>query len=255
MLRHVFEPSVRRGMAEDLVGGEGFAVDASLIKADANRQRGVPGTEGLDPSASNRAVKEYLAVLDDAAFGAATDVTPKFISPSDPAARWTGALRGPAFFAYSVNYLIDVKAAVIVDVETTAAIRPAEVDSVRRMVDRTESNLGLKPERLIGDSAYGSAEILGWMVNEKAIEPHVTLWEKGERKDGTFSRSDFAFDPASNSYTCPGGKSLVQYRRDFKSRRIGSPRPTPGYIGQAVRIARPAASKTNAVRVNPCARW
>src|ERR1700674_3443517 len=97
LLRHVFEQSVRRCMEEGLVGGEGFAVDASLIKADANRQRGVPGSEGLDPSVTNRAVEEYLAVLDDAAFGAASEVTPKFISPADPAARWTGAQRGPAF--------------------------------------------------------------------------------------------------------------------------------------------------------------
>src|SRR5471030_1166006 len=93
LLRHVFEQSVRRCMEEGLVGGEAFAVDASLIKADANRQRGVPGSDGLDPSVSNRAVEEYLAVLDDAAFGAASEVTPKFISPADPAARWTGAMR------------------------------------------------------------------------------------------------------------------------------------------------------------------
>ena len=89
LLRHVFETVVRRCMAEGLVGGEGFAVDASLIKADANRQRGVEGTQGLAPEMSSRAIDEYLAVLDDAAFGAATEVTPKFISPADPAARWT----------------------------------------------------------------------------------------------------------------------------------------------------------------------
>src|SRR3954454_19258219 len=83
LLRHVFEQSVRRCMAEGLVGGEGFAVDASLIKADANRQSGVHGSEGLSPKVSSRAVDEYMAVLDDAAFGAATEVTPKFISPAD----------------------------------------------------------------------------------------------------------------------------------------------------------------------------
>src|SRR6202167_1619848 len=119
LLRHVFEESVRRCMVEGLVGGEGFAVDASLIKADANRQRCVPGSDGLDPSLTNRAINEYLAVLDDAAFGAATEVTPNFISPADPAARWTGAHGGQAFFAYSTNYLIDVENAIIVDVEAT----------------------------------------------------------------------------------------------------------------------------------------
>jgi hypothetical protein len=73
---------------------------------------------------------------------------------------WCGAW-WPRLFGYSINYLIDVKAAVIVDVEPTAPVRTAEVDNARRMIDRTESHFGLKPERLIGDSAYGSAGILG----------------------------------------------------------------------------------------------
>src|SRR5713226_9304598 len=79
LLREVFETTVRRCMTEGLVGGEGFAVDASLIKADASRQRGVTGSDGLPPTLVSRAIDEYLAVLDDAAFGAATEVTPKFI--------------------------------------------------------------------------------------------------------------------------------------------------------------------------------
>jgi len=82
LLRHLFETVVERCMSEGLVGGEGFAADASLIKADANRQRGVPGAEGLPAEATSRAIAEYLAVLDDAAFGAATPVVPKFISPN-----------------------------------------------------------------------------------------------------------------------------------------------------------------------------
>ena len=76
-------------------------------------------------------------MLDDAAFGAASDVTPKFISPADPAACWTGAHGGQAFFAYSTNYLIDVENAVIVDVEATTAIRQAEVLAARRMIERS----------------------------------------------------------------------------------------------------------------------
>ena len=107
-LRHVFETVVRRCIEEGLVGGDGFAVDASLIRADANRQKGVQGSEGLSPEVSSRAVDEYLAVFDDAAFGAATEVTPKFISPADPAASWTGAHGGQAFFAYAANYLVDL---------------------------------------------------------------------------------------------------------------------------------------------------
>jgi transposase len=117
LLRRLFETILRRCLDEGLVGGESFAVDASLIKADANRQKGIEGEKGLPSRAASRAVDEYLAVLDDAAFGASTEVAPKFISPADPAARWTGAHGGQAFFAYSTNYLIDVENAIIVDVE------------------------------------------------------------------------------------------------------------------------------------------
>jgi len=109
LLRKVFETTVRRCMAEGLVGGDGFAVDASMIKADANRQRSVPGSEWQAPEEANHAVREYLSVLDDAAFGAASPVVPKFVSPADPASRWTGANGGLAFFAYCTNYLIDLK--------------------------------------------------------------------------------------------------------------------------------------------------
>src|SRR6202165_6082900 len=123
LLRRLFETVLRRCINEGLVGGEGFAVDASLIKAEANRPKGIEGEKGLPPEATGRAVEEYLAVLDDAAFGAATDVVPKFVSPRDPAARWNGAHGGQAFFAYSTNYLIDVDNAIIVDVEAPTAIR------------------------------------------------------------------------------------------------------------------------------------
>jgi len=112
IFRRVFEHVVQTCIAAGLVGGEGFSVDASLIAANANKQRSIPGAEWNKERASknaSRAVKECLAALDDAAFGAASDVTPKFVSPSDPAAQWTGAMRGPAFFAYADNYLVDVK--------------------------------------------------------------------------------------------------------------------------------------------------
>src|SRR6516225_8478568 len=160
LFRRVFESVLRRCIKERLVGGEGFAVDASLIKADANRQKGIEGDKGLPAEATGRAIDEYLAVLDDAAFGAATEVTPKFVSPSDPAARWTGAHGGQAFFAYSTNYLVDVENAIIVDVEATTAIRQAEVLAAKRMIERSLERFDLYPSRLLGDSGYGSAEML-----------------------------------------------------------------------------------------------
>jgi transposase len=209
LLRRLFETVLQRCIQEGLVGGEGFAVDASLIKADANRQKGIEGDKGLPQEASGRAVEEYLAVLDDATFGAATDVTPKFISQADPSARWTGAHGGQAFFAYSSNYLIDVENAIIVDVEATTAIRQAEVVAAKRMIERSMDRFDLYPARLMGDSAYGSAEMLGWLVYEHGIEPHVTVFDKSARKDGTFSRDDFTYDHAGDVYYCPGGKMLT----------------------------------------------
>src|SRR6185369_7377852 len=143
LLRRLFETVLRRCLDEGLVGGENFAVDASLIKADANRQKGIEGDKWVAPQAADRAVREYLAVLDDAAFGAASEVTPKFISPADPAARWTGAHGGQAFFAYATNYLIDVENAIIVDVDATTAIRQAEVLAAKRMIERSMERFDL----------------------------------------------------------------------------------------------------------------
>jgi transposase len=211
IFRQVFERVVEACIAAGLVGGEGFAVDASLIVADANKQRSMPGSEWKttgDRETASRAVKEYLATLNDAAFGAASDVTPKFVSPSDPAAQWTGAMRGPAFFAYANNYLIDVKFGVIVDVEASRAIRQAEVGAAKTMIDRTEERFGLKPKRLAADTAYGSAAMLNWIVNEKKITPHIPVIDKSKREDGSLSRQDFTFDKDRNVYVCPRGKLL-----------------------------------------------
>src|SRR3977135_498355 len=83
IFRRVFERVVGACVAAGLVGGEGFAVDASLIQADANKQRSIPAKDwdkNHAPEKASRAVKEYLATLDDAAFGAASDKVPKFIS-------------------------------------------------------------------------------------------------------------------------------------------------------------------------------
>ena len=223
LLRNLFETVVARCMTEGLVGGEGFAADASLIAADANRQRGVPGAGGLPPEAASRAIDEYLAVLDDAAFGGATPVVPKFISPADPAARWTGADKGPAYFAYSTNYLIDLDHAVIVDVEATTAIRQAEVSAVRTMIERVAERHDLQPARLAADTAYGSAEMLDWLVNKQHIAPHIPVIDKSGRDDGTFARSDFTYDPAADTYRCPTGKTLKRNRRTFRTPRPNAP--------------------------------
>ena len=220
LLRKLFETVVRRCMAEGLVGGDGFAVDASLIRADANRQRSADGTDEIDweeLGASRRSVREYLDTLDDAAWGAASETQPKFVSRSDPAAQWTGAHKGHAFFAYATNYLIDLDHAVIVDVEASRAIRQAEVGAARTMVERAQDRFGLWPERLAADSAYGSAEMLAWLVHERGIEPHIPVFDKSARTDGTFSRSDFPYDHGRDVYTCPAGKELRPRQRVYRS--------------------------------------
>jgi hypothetical protein len=118
-------------------------------------------------------------------------------------------LRGPAFFAYADNYLIDLQAAVILDVEASRAVRQAEAGAARTMLERTAERFGLKPKRLAGDSGYGSAEMLHWLVEEQKIEPHVPVIDKSTRHDGTFSRADFSYDPEANTYACPEGKTLT----------------------------------------------
>ena len=219
LFRHLFEGVVRRCMAEGLVRGEGFAVDASIVQADANRRRGVPNEVAIDwsnPSLGSRAVHEYLQGLDqEGQFG----TTPKNISLTDPGARWTAAPGCPAYFAYSTNYLVDVHAGVIVDVEATAAHRTEETEATKTMIDRVEERLGIKPARLIGDTAYGTAAMLGWLVNDKQIEPHIPVWDKSEREDGTFSSSDFTWDKQADEYRCPQGRSLRSQWRAFTNPR------------------------------------
>jgi len=211
--------TVQQCIGQGLVGGEGFAVDASLIRADVSRPKAVLAADGLPPGTASRAVREYLEVLDDAAFGGATPVVPKYLAPSDPASRFTAATPERAFFAYSTNYLIDLENAVIVDVEATTAIRQAEILAQRRMIERTQQRFDLWPARLAADTAYGSADNLAWLVEEKGIEPHIRVFDRSARRDGTFERDDFTFDHADDSYICPGGKRLRPTNRNFTTER------------------------------------
>jgi hypothetical protein len=107
---------------------------------------------------------------------------------------WTAAPGGPAFYADSTNYLIDLDAGIIVDVEATPAHRTEEVESTRTMIERVEQKFDLLPKRLVADTAYGAAPMLNCIVKKKRIEPHVPVWEKSIRDDGTFSRPDFRVD-------------------------------------------------------------
>lgn len=240
IFRYLFEAVVRECMMEDLIGGEGFAVDASVIRADANGQHSVDGEETIDwgdPEQAARPIREYVEALDQAApvedietadaEAEDTDAeeapekkSPKRISLTDPQARWTAAPGGPAFFAYSTNYLVDTKAGIIMDAEATPAYRPDEVESAKTMIDRVEESFDLKPKRLIGDTAYGTAEMLDWIVNKKKMAPHIPVWDKSKRDDGTFSGSEFIFDAKANVYRCPNGKFLRTKGKVTKDKTI-----------------------------------
>jgi transposase len=212
-LRVVFEQVLERCVREGLVGGEGFAIDASLVKADAKRQRGVPGGEAdwTDRPSISRPVREYLAALDQAEVEKST---PKNISLTDPAAQWSAA-GGPAFYAYSANYLIDVAAGIVVDVEATPAHKIDEIHATKTMIERVEDRFDLKPDRLIGDTNYGTAAILGWMVDEKQIKPHVPVWDMTQRNDDTLSSRAFQWDEQADEYRCPQGHALRSQWRAF----------------------------------------
>jgi transposase len=217
--RQLFESVVERCISEGLVGGEGFAIDASIIRADANRRRGVPSTQPIEwptPEQRSRAVREYLAALDEAE---PVGSPPKHVSMTDPAARWTAAPGCPAYYAYSTNYLVDVESGVIVDVEATSAHRTEETEATKTMVERVEERHDIKPQRLIGDTAYGTGPMLEWLVQDKGIEPHMPVWEKTDRNDGTFSASDFHWDEEANEYRCPQGQPLRSQWRAFSKPR------------------------------------
>jgi transposase len=222
-LRQVFENVVAKCIAAGLVGGEGFSIDASLIRADAGKKKRLPGDQPIHwPRAeeASRAVREYLAALDaahhDQEPGADDGGSngsgngskpPKQVSLTDPQAAWVARKNTEAFFAYDANYLIDNKAGIIVGAEGTRANRIVEIAITETMIERVKERFNLRPRRLAGDTAYGAVRLLKWLV-DRQIAPHIPVWDKSARSDGTFSRADFVFDPSGNFYVCPSGKLL-----------------------------------------------
>src|SRR3984957_5682552 len=209
LFRQIFEAVVRACMNAGLVKGEAFAVDASVMEADASRYHGKAPDE-IDWSVSERqtrAVKEYLAGLDVDAQPNPDRKAPKVISPSDPCSAWTAKANKRVQFGYGLNYLIDIENAVIIDVEPTPARTYDEVESTKTMLDRTERCFGLKPKRLAADTAYGTGRFLGWLVDQRIV-PHIPVRDASERDDGTLSRSDFRWDRRRGVYICPNGQVL-----------------------------------------------
>jgi transposase len=208
IFRQVFEAVVRACMDAGLVKGEGFAVDASVIEADASRYHGKAPSE-IDwsvPERQTRAVAEFLTALDDE--GADADrKPPKVISPVDPCSAWTAKANKRVQFGYGLNYLIDIEYAVIVDVEATPARTYDEVAATKTMIKRADERLGLKPERLAADTAYGTGKFLDWVIGT-GITPYIPVWDMSKREEGMLSRADFTFDRQRDLYICPQGKFL-----------------------------------------------
>jgi transposase len=223
-LRRVFECVVAMCIATGLVGGEAFSIDASLIKADVDKKKRVPGDQPIAwPKAeeASHAVREYLAALDIArgdedgsgdaggsSKGGDRHKPPKEVSLTDPQATWVARPGLDPFFAYDANYLIDNKAGIIIDAVGTRANRTVEIAITQTMVERVERRFDLRPQRLAGDTVYGAVRLLKWLV-DRNIAPHVPVWDKSARPDGTFSRADFVFDQQRNIYICPGGAELT----------------------------------------------
>jgi transposase len=209
IFRQIFEAVVRTCMNAGLVKGEGFAVDASVIEANASRYHGKAPDE-IDwslPERQTRAAEEFLAGLDDEDPDANRKL-PKVISPVDPCSAWTAKANKRVQFGYGLNYLIDIgPGAVIVGVEATPARTYDEVAATKPMCERAERIFGLKPKYLAADTAYGTGKFLAWIIG-KGITPYIPVRDFSQRDDGTFSRSDFTFDKDRNIYVCPANRLL-----------------------------------------------
>jgi len=231
-LRRVFEGVVAKCIVAGLVGGEGFSIDASLIRADAGKKKRLPGDQpiALPPAEeASRAVREYLAALDaadnDEETGSGDNGSnrggnpgkpPKEVSLTDPQAAWVARKNTDPFFAYDANYLIDNKAGIIVDAEGTRANRIAEIAITETIIERVKERFDLRPRRLAGDTIYGAVRLLKWLV-DRHIAPHIPVWDKSTRSNGTFSRADFVFDRSRNIYICPNAHHRDSHRRRYAS--------------------------------------
>src|SRR6476660_4114215 len=202
-LRRVFEGVVAMCIVAGLVGGEAFSIDASLIKADVDKNKRSPGDQPIawpKTEEASRAVREYLATLDAARIeeengggddggssGGGRRKPPKEVSLTDPQAAWVAKKGMNPFFAYDANYLIDNKVGIILDAEGTRTNRVEEIAVTQTMVERVRHRFDLRPERLAGDTVYGAVRLLKWLV-DREITPHIPAWDKSARPDGTFSR-------------------------------------------------------------------
>jgi len=210
IFRQLFEAVVKACMDAGLVRGEGFAVDASVMEADASRYHGkAPGEiDWSAPERQTRAVAEFLSGLDDED-PTADRKPPKVISPTDPCSAWTAKANKRVQFGYGLNYLIDIENAVIVDVEATPARTYDEVAATKTMIERTEQRLDLKPDRLAADTAYGTGKFLGWLVGAGIRRTSRC----GRRANAMTAHSRAATSHSTKRRTCTGAQTARRCAR------------------------------------------
>jgi transposase len=219
VFREVFEEIVRRCLAAGLVDGRALVVDGTFVAADASARSRVTRREFVERAQVSRTVHEYLTELEQQNPVEATEPpaprakAPTSLSTTDPDAAWA-VKHGAAAFAYLNHYLIDTTSQIIVGVDATPARFRQETLAARRMLEHVR-HLGIQPESLSADKAYGSGEFLAWVLG-RGINPYIAVIDRRHQQRGRFSRDDFRYDPNDNAYYCPEGQRLG-YRG--KSRR------------------------------------
>ena len=162
----------------------------------------------MPPAAMRRTV-----VRDDGgSSGGGRRKPPKEVSLTDPQATWVARQGTDPFFAYDANYLIDNKAGIIVDAEGTRANRIVEIAVTQTMMERVGRRFDLRPQRLAGDTVYGAVRLLKWLV-DRNITPHIPVWDKSARSDGTFSRSRLRLRPGAQHLRLPRRRRTDQHRQ------------------------------------------
>ena len=212
--RLLFEEVVARCADAGLVAGREVAVDGSTVQADASWEKRLKGASAADElracKAVSRPVADYLASL-DAALPPEPDerapVGPSHVSPTDPQAAFTRK-GGFAHYAYAINPLLDLDTDCILDVEATPARFAAEVAATRTLVARVKARLGVTPESLAADKAYGNGPLLGWLVGQN-ITPYVPVIDRTRQRDSFFTRDAFRYDREADAYRCPADKPLA----------------------------------------------
>ena len=255
VFRAVFEEVVRRCAEAGLVPGEGAAVDGSQVEADASRHKRLPRNSlpeawAADREAQARPVREYLDALDATAPPEPNEPrhgTPKYVSPTDPAAAWS-TKHGVGVFAYETNLLIDTAHGIIVDVDATPARLSQEIVAAKTMLERAKEAFGFSPCCLGADGSYGTGPFLAWLL-ARDVDPHIPVLDRTAQTDGMFTRASFTYVEAEDAWRCPSGHTL-RYTGLDRSAGIRRYAARPADCGACVLKPQCTAGKVRGVSVS-----